>query len=57
MDPIPQEWIRDYVDSLLEAAKEFGADSRMAQAAMQRADTILDMVKAFRDRQSKDSSG
>ena len=49
MTPIPQEFIKEYVDELINAAKLFG-DSRMGNAAMIRADAIMDMVKAFRDK-------
>jgi len=49
MTPIPQEFIKEYVDELISAAKLFG-DSRMGNAAMIRADAIMDMVKAFRDK-------
>ena len=45
--PIPQEWIRDYVDQLIAASKLFG-DSRMGNAALERADHVMDMVKSFR---------
>lgn len=49
MKPIPQEWIKEYVDSLLEAAKSFGPNSIIRQSALLRADHIMDMVKAFRE--------
>ena len=50
MTPIPQEWIQKYVNELLEAAKMFGLNTDMGRAAMLRADNVMDMVKAFRER-------
>jgi len=47
MTPIPQEWIRDYVDSLIAVANNF--DGTMRDAIAARADAVLDMVKAFRE--------
>jgi hypothetical protein len=47
MKPIPQEWIKGYVESLIEAAKLF--DGTMQASIAARADAILDMVKAFRE--------
>ena len=52
MKPIPQEWIKAYVDQLIEAAKLFG-DTVMGKAAIERAHSIMDMVKAFRERETK----
>lgn len=49
MKDIPQEWIKKYVDSLLEGARKLGPDTRMGQAVLQRADAIMDMVKAFKE--------
>ena len=48
MKSIPEKWIQKYVDQLLELAKAFGPDSPMGISATQRADHILDMVKAYR---------
>jgi hypothetical protein len=50
LKPIPQKWIKEYVDSLIEAAKSFGLESKMSQSAMVRADAIMDLVKAFQER-------
>lgn len=52
MKPIPQEWIRDYVDSLVKAAESFG-DTAMGRAAADRASHIMDMVEAFRKKLDK----
>ena len=46
MDPIPQEWIRDYVDQLLAVAQRLGPGV-MQDAALQRADHVMEMVRAF----------
>ena len=42
MKPIPLEWIKRYVDSLVEAAEFF-------DGATIRADAILKMVQAYRE--------
>ena len=49
MKPIPQEWIRSYVDMLLKTAALFPAGSEMRTAALLRADNVLDLVKAFQE--------
>ena len=46
MTPIPQEWIRDYVDKLIEVARTFD-NGPMRQAAADRANYIMDMVRQF----------
>ena len=48
MKPIPQEWIRDYVDQLMEAAKLFDEGSAMREGALAKADAVMGMVEAFR---------
>ena len=48
MKDIPQEWIKNYVDNLIKAAKMFG-DTPMGNAAVLRADHIMDMVEAFHE--------
>lgn len=55
MDPIPQEWIRDYVDSLLRAAELWPEGSLMREAALLRADHAMDLVKSFRE--NRDGTG
>ena len=47
--PIPQEWIRDYVDTLLAAAKHIGPNTVMGKATLERAEHAMDLVKAFRE--------
>lgn len=49
MKPIPQEWVKRYVDLLLDAAKMFDSLSPMRASILLRADAVMDMVKAFRD--------
>lgn len=49
LPPIPQDWIRGYVDQLLVAAKKVGPGTLMGQAALLRADHAMDMVKAWRE--------
>ena len=46
---IPDEWVRRYIDSLLEAAKLYPPESVMHESILLRAATILDMVQAWRD--------
>ena len=47
-EPIPQEWIREYVDKLIETSAYFDESSPMRRAATDRADAVMDMVKEFR---------
>lgn len=49
MKPIPQEWIKNYVDQLIDAAQLFEEGTAMRDGALVRADAVLDMVKAFRE--------
>ncbi|MHA2062999.1 MAG: hypothetical protein ACXABY_01325 [Candidatus Thorarchaeota archaeon] len=51
---IPESFIRDYVDQLIAAAKGFG-DTVMGNAAVQRADHIMDLVKAWREYTKRDA--
>lgn len=44
--PIPQEWIKGYVDKLLLMAKEL--DGVMQASCALRAEHVMDMVEAFR---------
>ena len=48
MKPIDPDWIRQYVDSLLALAERLGP-GRMREVVLQRADHILDLVKAWTD--------
>ncbi len=45
---IPDKWMKTYVDQLLDIAEKFPR-GRMRDAALLRADHIMDMVKAYRD--------
>ncbi len=49
MHDIPQEWIRKYVNSLLEVAKSLAAGSAMQNALILRAEYAMDLVQAFRN--------
>lgn len=49
MKPIPQEWIKNYVDQLCRAAQLFEKNTTMHTAPLVRADAVMDMVKAFQD--------
>ena len=48
MPDIPQEWIKNYVDKLIRVAEDLPENGVMQNALMLRADTVLDMVVAFR---------
>lgn len=50
--PIPSEWIKKYVDTLLEAAKGFGP-GLMRDATALRANTVMDMVEAWKGHVAK----
>lgn len=45
--PIQQEWIKQYVDTLLQLAKGF--DGAMRDSSMLRAQHAMDLVAAFRE--------
>lgn len=47
-EPIPQEWIKKYVDQMLDLAKKLGPGP-MQDACLLRADHAMDLVKAFRE--------
>jgi hypothetical protein len=49
MKPIPQEWIKNYVDQLISVAKELPAYGAMQSSMMLRADAIMDMVIAYKE--------
>lgn len=59
MKPIPQEWIKNYVDQLIRVAKELPENGVMQKSMMLRAEAILDMVIAFKEslEPRKDSNG
>lgn len=46
-EPIPQEWIKRYVDTLLQFAKGF--DGAMRDSSLLRAQHAMDLVAAFRE--------
>ncbi len=48
-DPIPQTWIMQYVDKLLNMAQRLPENSPMRTAAALRAEHAMDMVKAFQE--------
>lgn len=50
MNAIPLDWIKKYVNELLEAAGKFGPDSSMGKACLNRAEIVLDMVKVFKEK-------
>lgn len=47
--PIPQDWVRKYVDTMLAMAGKIGPDTAMGQAALLRAEHAMDLVKAWRE--------
>jgi len=49
MKPIPQEWIKNYVEQLISVAKELPAYGAMQSSMMLRADAIMDMVIAYKE--------
>ena len=49
LESIPDKWIRDYVDRLIELAKELGPDTPMGKEAAERAGHIMDMVSEWRN--------
>lgn len=48
MTDIPQEWIKTYVDQLLNFASDLPENSAMRASALLRAETIMDLVEAWR---------
>jgi hypothetical protein len=50
LEPISQDWIRRYVDQLLDIAAKLGPESSMGAACVLRADHAMDLVKAWRER-------
>lgn len=49
LPPIPQEWMKGYIDELLKFANDCGPNSVMGQSALLRADNAMDIVKAWRE--------
>lgn len=54
-EPIPQLWIKDYVDSLLLLAAKLHEGS-MRDATMLRAEHAMDLVEAFKSRNRDNDS-
>lgn len=54
MTPISQEWIKNYVDQLLAYAEKLPEGNTMRVAAMMRADHAMDLVKAWREKESRE---
>jgi len=48
MKPIPQEWVKHYVDQLLKWA-QLCPEGKLRDATLLRADHAMDLVKAFRE--------
>lgn len=48
--PIDQDWIKRYVDQLREVASKWPVSSSMHAALVMRADHVMDLVKAWRER-------
>ena len=46
---IPQEWVKKYVDKLIDMAKQFDENSLMRTTCLMRAEHAMDLVKAFRE--------
>lgn len=49
MNPIPPDWIKNYIDKLLEVAGGLPEDSRMRNALLHDADVIMNMVQAWKE--------
>lgn len=49
-EPISQDWIKSYVDQLLVSAERLSPGA-FKDAILHRADSVLDLVKAWRERQ------
>lgn len=54
MTPIPQEWIKQYVDDLLAFAERLTESNLLRNACLLRADHAMDLVKAFRETHGDD---
>lgn len=53
MKSIPDQWIKEYVDKLIDLAKTYDHDNIMYQAILLRVHSVLDMVEAFRESENK----
>jgi hypothetical protein len=50
----PDEFIKNYIDQLLTEANKIGP-GKLADAVLLRADAIMDLVKAYRNRETKNA--
>lgn len=48
-EPIPQEWIKEYIDQLIKGAKEI-PEGPFRTAILNRVAHAMDLVEAFRNR-------
>lgn len=55
LKPIPQEWVKKYVDNLVRIAKALPENSDLRAVVAVRAENALDLVKAFRESQERES--
>lgn len=49
MNAIPEQWIKKYVDQLLQMADKLGPETTIGKAMMLRASHAMDLVKAYRE--------
>jgi hypothetical protein len=49
LKPIPQEWIKLYVDKLIALADKLPEGGAMRRETLARADHAMDLIKAFRE--------
>lgn len=49
MKPIPEEWVKHQIDTLLEVAKGLPERAPMRSACLVRAEYYMDLVKAWRE--------
>ena len=56
MSDISEEWIKTYVDTLLAFAGRLPEGSAMRTQALMRADHVMDLVKAWREKQARDAT-
>lgn len=53
MQDIPEQWIKEYVDKILDIASQLPSNSAMCNALLLRAEHAMDLVKAFREKDSQ----
>lgn len=49
MSPIDLEWLKKYVDTLLELTEKLDPDTAMGQATLRRAEAVMDMAQAWKE--------